>query len=103
MGLLDDAIAEFQTALRGGGERLKVYEELGQCFLQKGQYTIAVKLLKRGLEMPFDDDADLVGVYYQLGLCYEAMEKPDEARESYERVISLDIAFRDVNDRLSRL
>jgi tetratricopeptide (TPR) repeat protein len=103
MGLVDEAIAEFQTALRGGGERLKVYEELGQCFLQKGQYTIAVKLLKRGLEMPFDDDADLVGVYYQLGLCYEAMEKPDEARESYERVISLDIAFRDVNDRLSRL
>jgi tetratricopeptide (TPR) repeat protein len=103
MGLVDEAISEFQTALRGGGERLKVYEELGQCFIQKGRYNIAARLLTRALDMPFDEAADLVGVYYQLGLCYEALGKPDEARESYERVVSLDIAFRDVNDRLARL
>jgi hypothetical protein len=103
MGLVDEAIGEFQTALRGGGERLKVYEELGQCFIGKNQYNVAVKLLNRALQMPFDDEADLVGVYYQLGICYEGLGRKEEARESYERVIGLDISFRDVNDRLARL
>ena len=69
MGLVDEAIGEFQTALKGGEERLKVYEELGQCFILKQQYNVAVTVLTRALQMPVTDESALVGVYYALGRC----------------------------------
>src|SRR5690606_37106875 len=70
MGLIDEAIAEFQVALRAGHMRLRVYEELGHCFLQKEQYNIAEKVLRRALEMKYDDELELLGVYYHLGRTY---------------------------------
>jgi tetratricopeptide (TPR) repeat protein len=103
MGLIDEAIAEFQVALKGGEERLKVYEELGQCFLLKQQYTVAVTVLNRALTLPVKDDSDLLGVYYSLGRSYEGLGRPGDARNAYERVVGLDISFRDASERLGRL
>jgi tetratricopeptide (TPR) repeat protein len=103
MGLIDEAIAEFQVALKGGEERLKVYEELGQCFLAKQQYTVAVTVLNRALTLPVKDDSDLLGVYYSLGRSYEELGRPAEARSAYERVVGFDIGFRDAAERLARL
>jgi tetratricopeptide (TPR) repeat protein len=103
MGLIDEAIGEFQIALRAGHMRLRVYEELGQCFLTKEQYNIAVKVLSRALETKFDDELELLGVYYHLGRAYEALGRRDEARDAYERVLGMDINFGDVTDRLARL
>ena len=103
MGLVDEAISEFQTALRGGEERLKVYEELGDCFVQKGQYNVAVKILTRALHLPHDEDAELIGVYYLLGRCHEELGQRAEARDAYERVIGLEMDFRDVPQRLAKL
>jgi tetratricopeptide (TPR) repeat protein len=103
MGLIDEAIAEFQVALKGGEERLKVYEELGQCFLLKEQYTVAVTVLNRALTLPVKDDSDLLGVYYSLGRSYEGLGRPGDARNAYERVVGIDISFRDASERLGRL
>ena len=103
MGLIDEAIGEFQIALRAGDMRLKVYEELGQCFLLKEQYNIAEKVLRRALEVGYRDELELLGVYYHLARAYEAVGKRDEARDAYERVLGLDINFRDVTARLARL
>ena len=103
MGLVDEAISEFQVALRAGHMRLKVYEELGHCFLQKEQFNIAEKVLRRALDMKYDDELELLGVYYHLGRAYEAMGRRDQARDAYERVLGLDINFQDVTERLARL
>lgn len=103
MGLIDEAIGEFQIALRAGHMRLRVYEELGQCFLQKEQFNIAEKVLSRALTMKFEDELELLGVYYHLGRAYEALGRRDQARDAYERVLGMDINFGDVTDRLARL
>jgi len=102
MGLVDEAIAEFQTALKGGQERLKIYEELGQCFLLKQQYTIAITILNRAVNMGADE-ADLVGVYYHIGRSYEELGQRTEAKSAYERVVGVDISFKDAAERLTRL
>jgi tetratricopeptide (TPR) repeat protein len=94
MGLIDEAIAEFQTALTGGEERLKVYEELGQCFILKGQYNVAIKVLKRALQVPRQADTDLLGVYYHLGQCHEELGQRAEARSAYETVLAIDPTVR---------
>lgn len=103
MGLLDEAIEQFQVALRTGDGRLKVYEELGDCFLQKGQYSVAVKLIERALQLPAADEMDRVGLYYYLGAASEQLGHTDQARDAYERVLGLDMSFRDVSERLGRL
>jgi tetratricopeptide (TPR) repeat protein len=103
MGLIDEAISEFQIAMRAGNMRLKVYEELGDCFLQKQQFNIAEKVLRRGLDMKYDDELELLGVYYFLGRAYEGMGRSDQARDAYERVLGMDINFQDVSERLARL
>ncbi|MFW5952384.1 MAG: tetratricopeptide repeat protein, partial [Gemmatimonadota bacterium] len=103
MGLIDEAIGEFQAALKGGTERLKVYEELGQCFMQKSQYNVALKVFKRALQVPYADESELLGVYYHMGQCHEELGQRAEAREAYRKVLAIDETFRDVPDRVARL
>jgi hypothetical protein len=103
MGLIDEAIGEFQTAMSGGEERLKVYEELGACFLLKQQYNVALNVLNRALQVPVREERDLIGVYYSLARSYEELGQRDEAKAAYERVISLDINFQDATKRLGKL
>lgn len=103
MGLLDEAIAEFQKALRGVEHRIRTFEALGQCFIEKGQYQIAVTILSRAPVEPGATDEKLVGVLYLLGYASEALQKFNDALVYYERVFAVDITFRDVNDRLAAL
>ncbi|MBI2407231.1 MAG: tetratricopeptide repeat protein [Gemmatimonadetes bacterium] len=100
MGLLDEAIAEFQKALRGASMRVRTYEALGQCFLEKAQLPVALTILQRALVEPGVGDEQLVGVLYLLGYVSEGLKKPAEARSYYERVFAVDIQFRDIGDRL---
>ncbi len=69
----------------------------------KAQYNVAVKVLHRALEQPREDENDLLGVFYHLGLCHEELGERDKAREAYDKIMEIDPSFRDVPDRLSRL
>ena len=101
MGLLDEAISEFQKALRGTEQRVRTYEALGQCFVEKRQYQIAMTILQRALNDAAASDDTLVGVLYLLGYASESLQKWGDAVGYYERVFTVDIQFRDVGDRLS--
>jgi tetratricopeptide (TPR) repeat protein len=103
MGLVDEAIAQFQKALRGPEHRVRSYEALGQCFVEKQQYPIAAALLQRATEVPGSDDQQLVGVLYLLGFATEHMGRPAEALAYYLRVFAVDIEFRDVAARVAAM
>lgn len=103
MGLVDEAIAEFQVALRGGANPLATLELLGQCFVDKGQYAVAGRVLDRALKLPNVADGDVIGVLYLLGRVEEGTARPESAVELYERVVSVDIRFRDTAQRIERL
>ena len=49
MGLLQEAIGEFQQALRAEPGNLAAFEMLGQCFLEQEEPTVAIRTLERGL------------------------------------------------------
>jgi len=101
MGLVDEAIAEFQKALRGTQKKARTYEALGQCFLEKKQLPVATTILQRALNEPGIGDDQLVGVLYLLGYIHESQAKHSDAKTYYERVFAVDIQFRDVGDRLN--
>jgi tetratricopeptide (TPR) repeat protein len=103
MGLLDEAITEFQKAIRARPGHLASYEMMGQAFLEKGQPEMAVRSLTRALEADYQVEDELLGIYYYLAQAHEAVGNPESAREFYERVFSLDINFMDVTERLRAL
>jgi len=103
MGLLDEAIAEFQKALRQPDGKLRTSEALGTCFFEKGAYVVAESILRRGLELPASGDQERMGVLYWLGRTLEEQGKKVEARELYGRVFAVDIRFADVGERVRAL
>lgn len=103
MGLVDEAIAEFQKALRGPTNRVRTYEAIGQCFIEKGQAQMAATILNRALGEKEQTDDQLIGVLYYLGRANEALGKHEEALAFYQRVFVVDIQFQDVGDRLNAL
>ena len=105
MGLLDDAISEFQTAARSRSKRVGSIEALGGCFLDKGQPTVALTILQRALDDPSVTHADdeLRGVLYLLGRASEDLGARDDGLRYYHRVYAVDIRFRDVAVRIQNL
>jgi tetratricopeptide (TPR) repeat protein len=103
MGLLDEAIAEFQKALRSPEGRLRTSEALGICFFDKGQYAISETVLRRAVDTAEGGDDAKIGLLYWLGRAAEAQGKEPEAIASYERALAVDIRFMDLSDRMHRL
>lgn len=103
MGLLEEAIAEFQSALRASANHLPTYELMGQTFIEMGEPEAAVKTLERALQIKGGVEDELVGIYYYLARAYEALDNKTSAVEFYDRVFSLDINFADVTERLREL
>jgi tetratricopeptide (TPR) repeat protein len=103
MGLLDEAIAEFQKALRSPEGRLRTSEALGICFYDKGQFGISETVLRRAVETDDGGDEAKIGLLYWLGRAAEAQGKEMEAITSYERALAVDIRFMDLSDRMHRL
>jgi tetratricopeptide (TPR) repeat protein len=101
MGLLDEAIAEFQKALRAPSNRVPTYEALGASFIEKEQYAMAATILARALNEKDVTDDNLVGVLYLLGRCAEARQQHEQALEYYQRVFVVDIQFRDIGERMA--
>ncbi len=105
MGLVDDAIAEFQIASRSKQKRVESIEALGGCFLDKREPAVARSLLLRALAEPSvaHGDDTLRGVLYLLGLASEALGARDDGLRYYQRVYAVDIRFRDVAARIQTL
>ena len=103
MGLLDEAIAEFQKALRASEGRLRTSEALGMAFFEKGQYAVCESVLRRAVEGLVGSDEAKIGLLYWLGRASEALGKRADAMASYERAMAVDIRFMDLSDRIHKL
>jgi tetratricopeptide (TPR) repeat protein len=100
MGLLDEAIAEFQKALRAPEGRLRTSEALGASFFEKGQFAVAEAILRRAVEGLSGQDDEKIGLLYWLGRSLEAEGRTPEARPFYQRALAVDINFMDLAGRL---
>jgi tetratricopeptide (TPR) repeat protein len=103
MGLLDEAIAQFQKALRSPDGRLRTSEQLGAAFYAKGQFAICEAVLRRAVDgLPGADD-EKIGLLYWLGRALEAQQRGRDALPLYERALAVDIRFLDLGERVERL
>ncbi|HLM56138.1 MAG TPA: tetratricopeptide repeat protein, partial [Pyrinomonadaceae bacterium] len=109
MGLLDQAVEEFQTAAAmttpgdGTPRFLQCCNLLGHCFMEKGMPRPAALWFKRGLGSPGHTDDEYQALRFDLGVAYEQMGEPDRAIEVFSEVYAIDVSYRGVAERLRDL
>ena len=103
MGLLDEAIGEFQLAAKDDRYLVPCCSMLGLCFLDKGIPELAIKWYRRGLEAPRLSEEDTLGLLYDLGCVYVQMGDKDEAYKTFVEVYGINTNYRDVVARIEEL
>lgn len=103
-GRVDDAIGEFQKAVKDPRKRVDALGLLGECFLQKGLYDLAARQLEKALEeSPGLNSERGKSVVYNLGLLRERQGQFAAARDEYLKVYEVDVGYRDVADKVTEL
>jgi tetratricopeptide (TPR) repeat protein len=103
MGLLDEAIGEFQLALRSPEMFIDSASMIASCYAEKGLPEQAAQWYERALEAPDLALEAKVGLTYELGRAHEAAGSGQAALASYVEVLALSPGYRDVVDRVARL
>jgi tetratricopeptide (TPR) repeat protein len=109
MGLLDEAISEFQKVAKAT-ERGKPFRYgmqcctlLGLAFMEKGQPGIAAIWYERALLTPGIEPESILALRYDLGVAQESAGEPEAALKSFSQVYAMNIDYRDVADRIAAL
>ena len=103
MGLLDDAISEFETAAQQPEMACTALTMIGQCMVEKGEIDNAIARFKEALNIENIQPRDELTLYHALGMVYERAGNIRESRFYYEYVVKRDPTFRDVQSRLAQL
>src|SRR2546428_13848382 len=79
MGLVDEAIAEFQLAAKDENRILECSSMLGICFLEKGMPKLAIKWFEKGLAASGRSEEEYQGLRYDLACALESAGETDRA------------------------
>jgi len=109
MEMFDEAIAEFQTAIKAvtpddpEGRYLQCCSLLGFCFMRKGMAPQAILWLQKGLNCPGRSEDEYQALRYDLGLAYEQSGDLDKAFALLSEVYAVDVKYRDVAEKLKQI
>jgi pilus assembly protein FimV len=103
MGLIDEAIAEFQLAAKDDARLLECSSMLGICFLEKGMPKLAMKWFERGLKAPGRTEEEYAALRYDLAMAHEAAGDMDRALALFTELYGQDANFRDVASKVREL
>jgi tetratricopeptide (TPR) repeat protein len=103
MGMLDEALGEFELASQDPGRLLDCASMSGLCYIEKGDYGAAIINLKKGLEAEGRLPDEYLGLKYDLATAYELNDDIPSAQSVVDELAKADGGFRDVKERLQRL
>jgi tetratricopeptide (TPR) repeat protein len=103
MGLVDEAIGEFQLASKDPARSVECCSMLGLCFLEKGMPQLAIKWYRKGLEAGTIRELETVGLLYDLGCVYQSTGDVDLAYRTFLEVYGLNTNYRDIVHRVRDL
>jgi len=87
MGKYEDAIRYFKRAIELNPGYSLAYNNLGGMYCLLGRYEEAVEVLNKAIKI---NPSSAGPYYYNLGVAYSGMNKPDDAIVAYEKAVSLD-------------
>lgn len=109
MGLLDEAIGEFQKVCQATEQghpfqqMMQTYTWLAQCFLDKGVPEAAIRWYERALKIPTIDQETRTALHYELASSFESAGNNSAALSNFLEVYGDNIDYRDVAERIKAL
>jgi tetratricopeptide (TPR) repeat protein len=109
MGLLEEAISEFQKVAKAADKgpafryAMQCSTLLGLVFMEKGQPAIAAIWYERALKTPDLDQESILALRYDLGVAQELAGEHSAAYNSFSQVYAMNIDYRDVSERIALL
>jgi lipopolysaccharide biosynthesis regulator YciM len=109
MNLVDDAIKEFQAAIKSldstkaPHEAIQCCGMLSTCYLDKGMARSAIRWCQTGLRSPDISAHERLALQYDMGVAYALEGETLRALESFGGVFSVDPSYRDVAQRIDDL
>jgi len=109
MGLLDEAIGEFQKVCqsaehgRAFSQIMQTYTWLAQCFLDKGIPEAAIRWYEQALKIPNLDQETRTALHYELASSFESAGNKPSALTNFLQVYGSNIDYRDVAERIKAL
>ena len=109
MGLLDEAIGEFQKVAKAVKEgkpfryAMNCSTLLAICFMDKGEPRIAALWYQDALELPGLEQETILALRYDLGVSLDMAGEADAALDNFRQVYAMNIDYRDVSDRIATL
>jgi len=103
MGLMDDAVAEFDRAMKNPERAIDCLTLKGLCLADSGSLDEAEKAFRAAMEHERASDEERVSINYELGLLYERKERFSDALDCFQYVADTDIFHREVGEKIEAL
>ena len=106
MGLLDDAISEFNMTSEGEPKFIQSRYMLGLCYLEKEDYETAITEIQNALGYSYsfgEASEERIGMHYDLGLAFQGVGNHASALEEMQKVLTLDPTYREVETKVQEL
>jgi tetratricopeptide (TPR) repeat protein len=100
MGLLREAVDEFDQVLSSPEFRVKAREMLGRCFLDMGRFDEAEEQFQKGMSLAGKDGTSLVGFHLNLAKVYEATGRKRQAEAERKAAGKIDPVLATIQDTL---
>ena len=103
MGLIDDAIKEFQLARGDPDRKVQAASMLGTCYMEKKLYPLAITTFNDVLKELTVKDESYWGTKFDLAEAYERNNDLKRALDLYTEIYGWDSRFRNVDEKVDAL
>ena len=103
MGLLDEAVSEFEYAAKDPSRLVECYTMLALCCRERSRADLAVSWYHKALDSVAADGAEAIGLRFDLGETYLEMGEIEKAGEMFREVAAEDESYRGVALRLKEV
>ncbi len=103
MGLIDEAINEFNIAILSPEKKADGLIMLGMSYMGKGLPGKAIEMYKQALSVKGGIKQENIGLIYEYALALEAYGDMKNAYNSFQEVEKIDDKFRDIKEKINKL
>lgn len=101
--MIDDAIPALQKAKSSSRNKTDAGFYLGQCYIKKKIYKLALKELDTARQEIYEMNEQKKEMTYLIARIYESAGKKEKAVAEYEAIVTSDFNYKDVTQRLEEL
>ena len=109
MDLIEEAVKEFQTALRitesskDPKKQIQCCGMLSTCFLKKGMPRSALRWCQTGLNVEGISPQETMAFRYDMGLAHSVEGNRELALQCFDQIFSIDPGYRDVAQQIDKI